>query len=162
MRSGKDTAVDYLINKYGGNKITFAKPLYDSLFYSQKLFNFEENKDRKYLQIVGDWARSIDKNVFVNIALNKVINKVINNENYFCNDLRFLNEFEELKKNNWICIKIIRNTNINDKHQSENELDFINDDLWNYIIYNDSTIENFYKQLENIIEQIIKQNRNKY
>ena len=25
MRSGKDTAVDYLITKYGGKKITFAK-----------------------------------------------------------------------------------------------------------------------------------------
>lgn len=32
MRSGKDTSVDYLIEKYGGKKITFAKPLYDALY----------------------------------------------------------------------------------------------------------------------------------
>ena len=151
MRSGKDTAVDYLITKYGGKKITFAKYLYQSLFSTQEIFNFPIEKDRKYLQIVGDWARNKDKNVFVNLALKEIENNIQNN-NFFCNDLRFINEYEKLKSNGWICIKIIRNvTNEQSSHHSENELDNINN--WDYIIENNGSLEDFYKNIDDIIKK---------
>ena len=152
LRSGKDTAVDYLLKKYNGNRITFAKPLYDSLHATQKLFNFDIQKNREYLQIVGDWARNIDKDVFVSLALLNVNDS--DNENYFCNDLRFLNEFNMLKKNNWTLIKIIRNHSKNDNHQSEKELDNIDDKQWDYIILNNGTLEEFYDKIENVISKI--------
>jgi hypothetical protein len=50
MRSGKDTCVDYLISKYGGHKITFAKPLYEALYKVQDIFNFTSNEDLKLLK----------------------------------------------------------------------------------------------------------------
>lgn len=31
MRSGKDTSVEYLIKKYGGEKISFSQPLYEAV-----------------------------------------------------------------------------------------------------------------------------------
>ena len=150
MRSGKDTAVDYLISKYGGKKITFAKYLYEALYKTQEIFKFPLEKDRVFLQTIGDWARNKDKNVFVNLALNEV--EKDKNYNFFCNDLRFINEFEELKKKGWICIKIIRNSNEKNYHNSETELDII--DCWDYTIENNGTLQDFYKKIDCIISNL--------
>ena len=38
MRSGKDTSVEYLIKKYGGEKISFSQPLYEALYAVQEIF----------------------------------------------------------------------------------------------------------------------------
>jgi hypothetical protein len=160
MGSGKDTAVKYLINNYKGKKFSFAEPIYDILYYSQKICGFPIEKDRKFLQMVGsDWAREKDVNVWINILLNKTNNNL---HNYYISDLRFDTEFEALRKNGWICIKIInKNTEINREgtgkknHISETSLDIIDDCEWDYIIENNDTIENFYKKLDLIYIGVI-------
>ena len=151
MRTGKDTSVDYLISKYGGEKITFANSLYDSLYSTQKIFNLPLQKDRNYLQIVGDWARNKDKDIFVNLALNRVVD---NSKNYFCNDLRFMNEFKNLKSRGWICVKINRNSVETGNHVSEIELNPIPDEEWDFVIDNNFTIEDLYSRLDSIVEKI--------
>lgn len=149
MRSGKDTAVDYMISKYGGNKITFAKYLYQSLYSTQEIFNLEKKKNREYLQIVGDWARKQNPDIFVDLALSETKDVSLN---YFCNDLRFLNEFKKLKKNGWICIKIIRDEcSEKSSHFSETELDIVKDEEWDFIIENNNNLEDFYKKLDDIL-----------
>lgn len=58
MSSGKDTSVDYLIKKYGGEKISFSKFLYNIMYYVQDLCGLEKEKDRHFLQLIGtEWGR---------------------------------------------------------------------------------------------------------
>lgn len=150
MRSGKDTCADYLIEKYGGRKITFAKPLYDALYKVQDIFNLPQEKDRSFLQMVGDWARQKDDHIFVNLAL---MNSFTGNK--FCNDLRFLIEYEALKKDGWVCIKINRNTGLPpSNHRSETELEVLKDEDWDYIIDNNGTLEELYDKLDEILLSI--------
>jgi len=155
MRSGKDTSVDYLISKYGGEKISFSKPLYDILHYAQKICNFPQEKDRKFLQWIGtDWAREKDNNIWINLALKSIENI---EGNIYCSDVRFINEFKALKENGFIVIKIERNLVLEDKnstkHISENELDNIDDSEWNYIIKNNDTLEELYKKIDDIVNR---------
>jgi hypothetical protein len=148
MRSGKDTCVDYLISKYGGHKITFAKPLYDALYKVQDIFNLPQEKDRKFLLMIGDWAREKDDDIFVNLALSHS-NSFKGNK--FCNDLRFLIEYKALKKDGWICIKINRNTEYQSEHRSETELEILKDEEWDHIIDNNGTLQDLYNKLDRIV-----------
>jgi hypothetical protein len=167
ISSGKDTCVDYLIEKYGGHKISFAQYLYDILYYAQKVCGFEVEKDRKFLQWVGtEWARMKDPDVWVRLTVQESerIEKEEINKNIYCSDVRFVNEFEALKKNGWILIKINRPEIKSDirigtgsiSHISENMLDTVEDKEWDYIIDNNSSKEKLFQDLENIIRDISK------
>lgn len=160
--SGKDLSVKYLIKKYGGKKIAFSDPLYDILHYAQNICGFEIKKDRKFLQFIGtEWARSINPNVWIDLLINKT-NK--DNSNIYCSDVRFINEFQSLKNNGWILVKINRNIdslneikridNGNINHISETELDNFDDHNWDYIIENNGTIKDLYNNLDYIINDI--------
>jgi hypothetical protein len=151
---GKDISVDYLIKKYGGVKHSFAKPLYDILYYAQKKLLLPLEKNRKFLQIVGDCFREQDDDIFVNLCLME--SNLDKNKNHFISDLRYKNEFDMLKKNGWICIKIIRNVdesrigNGDCEHKSEHSLDSVPDNNWHYIIDNNDSLESLYSKLDNI------------
>ena len=154
MGSGKDTCVDYLCTKYPEHtRISFAGALYDILSYAQEKCGFEKNKDRKFLQFIGtEWARNIDENVWINIVLGKDIKGV-----GLLSDIRFPNEFNALKNNDWICIKVTRDNidknrvgNGDNTHSSELSINDINDEHWDFIINNNSTLEDLYKRLDKI------------
>jgi len=156
MGTGKDVATKYLSNKYGGIVISFADPIYDILTYAQTVAGFPIEKDRKFLQFVGtEWGRSIDKNVWIK----RVMKKVPEDENAFISDLRFDNEFQALKDNDWICVKLVRNVENEVRkgtgsvsHISENSLDNIQNENWDYIIENNGTLKEFYEKLEEIVQ----------
>lgn len=159
MGSGKDISVKYLINKYGGEKMSFSKPLYDILYYSQKTCGFNIEKDRKFLQWIGtEWARNIDENIWIKLFHQNMPKT----GNIYCSDVRFINEFDFLKKEGFINIKLIRNRDYcynrigsgNDKHISEEELDKIDDTKIDFIIYNNGTLKDLYNKLDEIIEKI--------
>lgn len=155
MGVGKDTACSYLINKYGGKHVSFAQPLYNILKYAQSTCGFKHDKDRKFLQYIGtEWAREKDPDVWVRLAMENVSE----NSNTYISDLRFLNEFNTLKKDGWICVKIVREQQDSDrigtgsnKHVSETELDNIPDDCWDVIINNTGKIDDFYTELEMLV-----------
>lgn len=163
--SGKDLSVKYLIKKYGGEKIAFSDPLYSILYYAQNVCGFKKEKDRKFLQFIGtEWARNINSDIWIQLLLDNSNNK--KNTNIYCSDVRFLNEFDSLKKNGWILIKINRNNvekkrigNGDIKHSSETELDILNNDLWDYVIQNDGTIKDLYNKIDNIIDDISLKNK---
>jgi hypothetical protein len=156
-RSGKDTSVDYLQDKYGGKKIKFADPIYDILYYAQNRLDLPIGKDRKFLQWVGtEWARNQDPDIFVKQAIKEVSSI---KQNCYCSDLRFINEFNALKKDGWTCVKINRKIENKpdeeyNKHVSENELNNIDDSEWDYVIENNGTIEELYSRLELIVKLI--------
>lgn len=157
-RSGKDTTCDYLIDKINNiTKLTFATPLYDCLYSCQDILELDRKKDRNFLQTVGDWARNINIDIFANIAEHKIQRL----SNIIVSDLRFPNEYEMLKRNNFILIRVHRDTdesvegslnNLQQQHQSEVLLD---NHEFDYYINNDGTIEELYKKIDNIIEEII-------
>lgn len=76
--------------------------------------------------------------------------------NNFCNDLRFLNEFQTLKKDGWICVKILKNTGLPpSNHKSENELNSIKDEEWDYIVDNNGSFQELYYQLDDLVTKSI-------
>lgn len=157
MGVGKSHAAAYILKKLGGGKqLAFADPLYNILFYAQDICNFPKVKDRKFLQFIGtEWARDYDESVWINLLVEKSNN--FTGLHQVLEDVRFPNEFEALKDNGWICIKITR-TNPEDRsgngckrHRSEMALDILSDKRWDYVIENDGTVEEFEARLDSIL-----------
>lgn len=159
MGSGKDTAIDYIISKHGGTKIAFAKPIYDILTFAQNITGLKKEKDRKFLQFVGtEWGRNKDSNIWIDI-LDRNTQHIYSN--IYVSDLRYYNEYEYLKKNGWIIIKIFRDNydknnyvgtgSIN--HDSEILVSKLNDSYWDEVVLNIGSIEDFYRQLDNKIDK---------
>ena len=98
--SGKTTISNILLelNK-NFKKVSFADKVKELAI---ELFNME-NKDRKLLQQIGTNMRLIDKNVWANY----IIKKIKDYEYVVIDDLRYKNEFDILKKNNFKIIKLI-------------------------------------------------------
>ena len=156
MGSGKSIAVEYLRQKYGGNEVYFSMPIYDILHYAQGICRFEEEKDREFLQYIGTWARNKDPNVWINIALRNA-KECKDCKNVFISDVRLKNEFSALKEDGWTCVKLMRKHlegregtgSIN--HPSETELDEIPDSKWDFVINNDGTLEDLYRNLDDVV-----------
>jgi len=154
MGVGKDTAVEYCISKYNGKQVSFASSIYKIMYELQTELGIKRQKDREFLQFIGSWARKYNENIWVE----KALISTSNTENLFLSDLRYKNEFNALKQNGWICVKIIR-TNVSENrtgtgssnHTSELELDQIPDSQWDFIIINNGSLENFYNELDRII-----------
>jgi len=152
-RIGKDTSCDYLVQKYGGVKLSFAEPLYKILYFAQDICGFEQTKDRKFLQFIGtDWARTINNNVWAELLVEKVKEK--KDDNIYVSDLRFKNEFNLLKEQGFVCVKIDhKDLDIEDgylDHQSDKDLD--NFDGWDYTIQNFGSLDNLYDQLDHLYD----------
>jgi len=171
-RSGKDVLCKYLTQKYKYKKLYFAEPLKKAV---KELFNFtdiqvgidEENangdeKDniderwgispRKALQYFGteimqykinELIPNANRGFFADILLSQIVE----NEKYVISDLRFLHEYEKIKKLNIIVIKVIRPSIIKktDEHISENEYENIPGCI---DLLNDGDIERFLENFE--------------
>jgi hypothetical protein len=129
----------------------FAEPVYEIMKFAQKTGGLNYNKDRKFLQYIGtDWGRAIDENIWINVLLEK--GNKSTKDYIFVSDIRFENEFEALKQDGWICVKIVKKTKLVDSHISENNLDTIEDYKWDYIVTNNSNINNFYNKIKTILD----------
>lgn len=156
-RVGKDTAVGYLLKKYGGTHLKFAKPIYEILIFAQEKCGFQKVKDRKFLQWIGtEWARAQDPDIWCKMLISEV-EKLPKETNIFISDLRFPNEFQYLREAGFTLIKIERdNSTLLDakvkKHTSETSLD--QEKNWDYRIYNNSSIVEFYRKLDSTISYL--------
>ena len=164
MRSGKDTCAKYLIDKYGGEKISFSKFVYDIMYYAQSICGLKTEKDRKFLQWIGtEWGRKQDPDLWLNLTMKDISETYKNyetceneNVNLYCTDVRFINEFQRLKKEGWHMIKIHRDMSesVETSHISECELDSVNDDEWDFVIANNGSLKKLYNKLDEIIKKI--------
>jgi hypothetical protein len=164
-RVGKDTAVDYLIGKYGGHRFSFAKALYDIMAAAQEICGLPKEKDRRFLQIVGtEWGRERDPNIWVNIVVDK-IRALREEENIYISDLRFPNEVEALKKEGFTLVHISRpeperlqvfsNENVGGSTQHASEVALRgSENLFDYHITNDGTLEEFLKKIDLLVSKI--------
>lgn len=157
-RTGKSEAVKYLVSKYGGKELSMAKAVYDILHYSQNRCGFSLEKDRKFLQMVGDWGRDKDPDVWINIVNKEIAQN--SQENIYISDLRYPNESVMLKERGFSLINVIRDSELKSDfgsgsrcHSSEISMECYND--WEFVIYNNKSLAEFHQQLDNIIHKII-------
>ena len=108
MRAGKDTAADHVLHNHDGMAMKIADPLYDIMRYAQTVAGVPQEKDRKFLQWVGtEWGRAQNENVWVGALIRKIRERAT--PKAICiSDARFTNEFDALKKEGFIIVKITR------------------------------------------------------
>jgi hypothetical protein len=183
-RSGKDTFSNYLIKEKGFIRYGFADPLKKGIqaffnlseeqLYDEKL---KEEIDprwgvspRKLFQTIGtDIFQYSIKNYIPELTSNQKKHWVILFKEWYLkmkkenpnikviiSDARFIHEIEEIKKLDGKIIKIIRPSaeNSGDIHQSEIELEEINNNDIDYCVMNDKNLEDLYTKINTIIENI--------
>lgn len=160
-RVGKDTSAAYLANKlnemqkqtsmrYETSVLSFAEPLYNILHHAQRVCGFEIGKDRKFLQWVGtDWARSIKSDVWVNLLVERIGR--LSRRDIIVTDVRFIDEFEALKKLGFVMVRLIRTEKSEQVARHASETSAANADLpWDHIIDNNGTLEELYAKLDQL------------
>jgi len=179
--SGKDTVAEYLVDKYKYNHYKISEKLKEviKLLFNLDDNDLEKNKDkindkwgiepRKIMQFIGtdmfqyklqEIFPNIEKNFWIkSLFTDELINK-IKNEDYriVISDLRFLHEYNLISNIgvSYIILKV-NNSSLkkNDKHISENEFNNI---PINDIILNNSSIQQLYNNIDNIVFSIIIKN----
>lgn len=164
---GKSTAIKALEPWVQGRPIVlvkFAQVLYDiqEFAYSQLTPVYKRDasfiKDRKFLQWVGtEWGRGLDESLWVNLWKSKVEAALAANPEAIvvCDDCRFDNEGETVKKMGGAVIKLERNNNAAHaqggtgikNHASEAGLA---PNLIDYIVENNSTLQDFQTSLSTL------------
>ena len=175
-RSGKDTIANYLIDKYNYNhyKVGEKVRLIVQLLFNLNDEDYEKDKEvindkwgitpRQMMQFVGtdmfqykiqELIPNIGKDFWIKSLLSdELINKIKNNHKIIISDLRFLHEYNNLKKLNipMIIIKVNNNRlTINDNHISETEFLKI---PFDYEIDNNTTLDALYLNIDNIIDNL--------
>ena len=175
--SGKDTAGSYLISKHQFMRYAFGDPVKDicKILFSLSDLQLTEPSIK---EIVDDrWGLS-PRNMFQRIGTEfgqiglfklfpELKTKIKYRElwtrlfeewlkqqgdgNIVITDVRFKHEIECIKKYGGTIVKMNRNTYKNDNHLSETELNIIPDDMIDYTIDNNHTLDDLYSQLDTII-----------
>jgi hypothetical protein len=178
-RSGKDTIANYLEKNYNYKhlKITYKlkeciKLLFDLTDNDLELNKKEEINDkwkvspRHMMQFIGtdifqykiqELLPGIDKKFWINTFLNDpLVSKLKKNDkfNIVISDLRFIHEYEELKKLNIpiLILKVINDNIIIDENISLHisNIEFLNIPI-NYQINNSGDLKYLYNQIDYII-----------
>lgn len=162
--SGKDTIADYMVEKYGYKKVSFAMGLKN---VATGLY-FMKGKDRKLLQDLGTALRSVRKSVFIDYTLSKV------EENTVISDLRFEDEYRRLTEEGFFIIKVEAPTMERLERISKRDGIVIDDEylkilsspiecylddenkFFANIIKNDGSIEDLYKKIDSIMPHLDK------
>lgn len=70
-------------------------------------------------------------------------------------DVRFRNEFDHLKELNFYQIKLLRESHTKINHASEINQDSIKDNEFDYIVYNNGTLDDLKKEVAKIVANIV-------
>lgn len=156
--AGKDTIADYLVDKYGFTKLTFATGIYDIAY---KYFGMKE-KDRYLLQQIGEKMREINPDVWVEYTFSQAekLNRTV------VSDCRRSNEYNIAIKNGFVPIRV--SASFENRYQRIAERDGLEPDtsLWEndsevgadnfeYIEFNnDGTLEELYQKIDEFMERL--------
>jgi hypothetical protein len=168
--NGKDSIADYLVKNHGYIKLSFADQLKKAL---ELLFNFDHEQlygskkevvdeywgysPRYLMQYLGTqvFRDNIDQDFWVKSLENNIL-KNYQNKKIVISDLRFMNEYNMIKRLGGYVIKVKRdNINNTDQHESESMTDNLDYDFFiqnNYDLdYLHKLVELALKDIENII-----------
>lgn len=168
IRSGKDTVTDYLQDEIGGiGKLYFAEGIEDIIrrYFPEA---YEGNtKPRWHFQEVGTYMREVNVDVWVNAVERKYKNlKDIGVKNFICTDLRQFNEYDWLKANGFIVIKVETEAEIRiermkasgDKFDAQSLVHPVELKIrslkYDYLITNNTTLEDLYAQVDNVLDEL--------
>jgi len=172
MGSGKTALAQHFINKYGFVPLSFAKAVKDTtmeVFGLTREEAYGKKKDRVLLQLLGQKIREINPDVWVNKVIRdmSIDNKYVA-EHFVIDDVRYKNEFETLKKNGFIMVRVnadeeIRRERLGEKflnptHISETDLDEHEQSCWDVLFWNN---ENNLNHLYMFGDMIYKEFNNK-
>ncbi len=158
--SGKDTAADYLVSKYGFTKVSFAAILKNMLSVAglpepSNRDDKEKNAEgfnftwREAAQTLGtEWGRSLDENIWVKLTMASLEE----GKNYVFSDVRFDNEAKAIIYKNGVNVQMNgRSVDLgqNSVHASEKGVD---EDWITYHVGNSGDIERLYKQMDMIVK----------
>jgi len=127
-----------------------------------------KDSDKKYwmslrdiLVYVGTYVlqQDLNKQVFVNNVTNQIKNELLINHELkyvIITDVRFTHELEYIHKNNGITIKIVRNNVVQLPNIAEHDLD--EEDSYDYIIENNGSYDDLFRQLWDLIHKNIEFN----
>lgn len=167
MRSGKSSVVEYLVNEYFKNKkievVDFGDALKEITYilYPQS----KKAKDRNRLQLIGQHLRKIDEDIWVNVVARKI--KKSTAEVIICASCRQNNEYEYLKKEGFVFIKIDCSDELriqraksngdnfdlsNLNHETEVSIDSFN---YDYNIINNKGVNELHKNINRIMGDIL-------
>ena len=161
MRSGKSVACDYIKNKLNAEKFEFSDPVKE---VSKIIFN-DKVKNRENLVKIGQHMRKMDKNIWVNI-IERRMNDHLDTNSIVVSSIRQQNEYDMLKKNGFIFIKIetlkslriercLKNKDVDFEAQINSNLENDLDNFeYDYLIKNNGTLEEFYRQIDLILYKI--------
>lgn len=175
MGSGKDFAADYLINKYGFTRYAFAdnvKVVAETWF--SELYGDGTKKPRELLQAVGTKFREIDENVWIKALLDDIerkneqlIKEGFYSENIVITDCRMPNEYQKLKENGYVFVRICASDEIRKKRMIERGDIFKSSDIqhhtesfynsfeYNHSISNDGTPEDLYRRIDYLMKSLM-------
>lgn len=128
--------------------------LFQNLFGSSELRNNKlpdsEMTCREACILLGRFGRKINPNFWIN----KIIKESKHNSSIIIPDVRFKNEFEALKKEGFIMIKINRNQYTKIDDESETDLDEYEDSKFDFVIDNNGNKKDLKLKLQAMIEKI--------
>jgi len=163
--SGKTTISNYLIDSHSFKKYSFGTAVKN---LATEFFGMDPNKkNRILLQTIGQTCREI---LFPEVWIETTLRKIERDGTEFAviDDVRYLNEFDILKKNGWIIIKIdispelqiqrIKDTypdtyqqHLNNlEHISEKEMDEIDLEKFDLIIDSNMELYEIYDTIQKI------------
>ena len=133
--SGKTYISDFLVSNYNFKRYSFGEGVKE---VARSIFDMRV-KDRKLLQEISGKMKEINSDIWINYLDRKM--KEEENMNIVIDDLRFENEYEYLKKNGFMLIKL----NIDDDLQKERIVETYPENFSNHL-------ENRHDKSENLID----------
>lgn len=164
MGSGKTWAANYLANHHDYTRVSLAGKL-KALAYEMYGIQGKDGNDRLVLQALGTDLRKHDEDVWIKYLLNTIKNADTKiHTKFVIDDVRYINEADTLRKNGFIIIRIVTDTELIEArltrlypnrpaqavlHPSETEQIDIRED---YTFDNDQYLATL--NLDNLLEQI--------
>lgn len=160
-KSGKDTASEYLVKKYNYKRYAFATPIKQACkilynFTDDELYNDNfkniKNKNgiipREKFTKLGDMCKNDNPNFFIErlkLDIDKRLGPVV------ISDVRYENEINFIKNNGGYIIGINRNIENLSGHLGLHSSEQIDLNKSDFIIENNSSLENFYKNIDELL-----------
>lgn len=163
--SGKDTAADYLRQRYGFRRIAFADPLKGwvrTIFAlsDEQLWGAGRDRlddrlgltPREVYQRFGDFCREIDPDVLLRSFRSATEAALAAGDRVVCTDVRTRAEFDLLRADGWRVYRMVRPgagaPGSAGEHGTETELSAVADTEFDGILHNAGTVAELHAQLD--------------
>lgn len=132
----------------------------EELYYNYDFYNYSHEKYymslRDILIYIGTYVAQnhINYNIFVNSASNTIKRRLNTNKNInyvICTDVRFMHEYDFIKHNKGVMIRIVRPEVKQEENIAEKQLDSLEDNMYDYTIVNDGTYDDLFDKLWSLV-----------